>query len=209
MHLPPAECDAGIHRGNPGHVTAHHFPVCGGPGAAREGGAGGIRAGRGRGHRDSQGQGRPGRRHARALLVLWNGKHKTTGFNAQLISLLDGTAVWISDPLPGKTHDAKSFTGTGAAQIVEKSGGGFGDKGYQGTGLVTPKKKPEGGELTMSDKEYNSQISSLRAPVERLVAHFKNWKIFHADYRRPYRTYLDAFDAARGLFFFSITWGFE
>jgi len=38
---------------------------------------------------------------------------------------------------------------TGAAQIVEKSGGGFGDKGYQGTGLVTPKKKPEGGELTM------------------------------------------------------------
>ena len=29
---------------------------------------------------------------------LWNGKHKTTGFNAQLISLLDGTAVWISGP---------------------------------------------------------------------------------------------------------------
>ena len=106
---------------------------------------------------------------------LWNGKHKTTGLNAQLISLLDGTAVWISDLLPGKTHDAKSFTDTGAAQIVEKSSGGFGDKGYQGTGLVTPKKKPEGGELTMSDKEYNSQISSLRAPVERLVAHFKTW----------------------------------
>ena len=33
---------------------------------------------------------------------LWNGKHKTTGFNAQLISLLDGTAVWISGSLPGK-----------------------------------------------------------------------------------------------------------
>ena len=81
--------------------------------------------------------------------------------------------------------------------------------GVLGTGLVTPKKKPEGGELTMSDKEYNSQISSLRAPVERLVAHFKNWKIFHSDYRRPYSTYDDAFDAARGLFFFSITWGFE
>ena len=54
----------------------------------------------------------------------------------------------------------------------------------------------------MSDKEYNSQISSLRAPVERLVAHFKNWKIFHADYRRPYRTYLDAFDQGSGL----LTW---
>jgi len=22
--------------------------------------------------------------------------------------------------------------------------------------------------------------------VERLVGHFKNWKIFHTDYRRPY-----------------------
>jgi hypothetical protein len=40
---------------------------------------------------------------------------------------------------------------------------------------------------------------------ERLVAHFKNWKIFHADYCRPHRTYFNAFDAARGLFFFSIT----
>ena len=140
---------------------------------------------------------------------LWNKKHKTTGFNAQLISLLDGSAVWISGPLPGKTHDAKAFKETGAADIVKESGGGFGDKGYQGTGLVTPKKKPKGGELSMSDKEYNSQIASLRAPVERLVAHFKNWKIYHTDYRRPYRTYLDTFDAARGLFFFSITWGFE
>ena len=89
------------------------------------------------------------------------------------------------------------------------TGGGFGDKGYQGTGLVTPKKKPEGGELTLSDKEYNSQISSFRAPVERLVGHFKNWKILHTDYRRPYSTYHDAFDAARSLFFFSITWSFE
>jgi hypothetical protein len=53
------------------------------------------------------------------------------------------------------------------------------------------------------------QISSFRAPVERLVGHFKNWKIFHTDYRRPYDTYPDAFDAARALFFFSITWGFE
>lgn len=140
---------------------------------------------------------------------LWNKKHKTTGFNTQLISLLDGTAAWISSPLPGKTHDAKAFKETGAADILKEAGGGFGDKGYQGTGLVTPKKKPKGGELTLSDKDYNSQIASYRAPVERLIAHFKNWKIFHTDYRRPYATYADAFDAARGLFFFSIKWGFE
>jgi hypothetical protein len=41
------------------------------------------------------------------------------------------------------------------------------------------------------------------------VAHFKNWRILHTDYRRPYSTNRDPFDAARALFFFSITWGFE
>jgi hypothetical protein len=140
---------------------------------------------------------------------LWSRKHGTTGFNAQLICLLDGYAVYISDPLPGCTHDAKAFTTTPVAKIVEKSGGGIGDKGYQGCGIVTPRKTPPGGELSKKDKENNAVISALRAPVERLVAHFKAWRIFHTDYRRPYRTYRDAYDAARGLFFFSITWGFE
>lgn len=141
---------------------------------------------------------------------LWNEKHKTTGFNAQLLSILGGTAAWISGPLPGKTHDARAFNETGAADILKQAGGGFGDKGHQGTGLVTPEKKPKGGGLTLSDKEYDSQISSFHAPAERLVGHFKNRKIFHTDYRRrPNSTYHDAFDAARGLFFFSITAGIK
>ena len=71
--------------------------------------------------------------------------------------------------------------------------------------MVTPKKKPKGGKLLAWQKELNAQVSSYRAAVERLVAHFKGWRIFHTDYRRPYRTYHDAFDAARGLFFFAIT----
>ena len=139
---------------------------------------------------------------------LWSRKHGTTGFNAQLICLLNGDAVYISDPLPGCTHDAKAFTTTPVAEIVEKSGGGIADKGYQGCGIVTPSKTPPGGGLSKGDKANNAVISGLRAPVERLVAHFKSWRIFHTDYRRPYRTYRDAFDAARGLFFFSISWGF-
>jgi hypothetical protein len=140
---------------------------------------------------------------------LWSRKRGTTGWNAQLVSLLNGAAVYISDPLPGCTHDATAFTETPVAEIVRASGGGIGDKGYQGTGLVTPRKKPRGGELSKRDKESNAEISALRAPIERVVSHFKSWRIFHTDYRRPYRTYRDAYDAARGLFFFSITWGFE
>lgn len=140
---------------------------------------------------------------------LWSRKHGTTGFNTQLVSLLDGEAVYISDPLDGKTHDAAAYDETPVAEIVRNSGGGIADKGYQGRDMITPRKTPPGGELSEGDKENNSAISALRAPIERLVAHFKSWRIFHTDYRRPYETYRDAFNAARGLFFFSITWGFE
>ena len=140
---------------------------------------------------------------------LWSRKHGTTGFNAQLVCLLGGDAVYISDPLPGKTHDAVAFAETPVAEIVRHSGGGIGDKGYQGTGLITPRKKPKGGELSKRDKQCNAEISALRAPVEQVIAHFKSWRIFHTDYRRPYHTYCDTYDAGRGLFFFSITWGFE
>jgi hypothetical protein len=147
---------------------------------------------------------------------LWSRKHGTTGFNTQLISLLDSAAVYISDPLPGCTHDARAFATTPVAEVVGKSGGAIADKAYQGCDqhchesvVATPRKTPPGGELSESDKASNAAISGLRAPVERLIAHFKSWRIFHTDYRRPYRTYCDAFDAARALFFFSITWGFE
>ncbi len=95
------------------------------------------------------------------------------------------------------------------AGIVRSSGGGIADKGYQGCGMVTPRKKQPHGKLLPWEKQFNADVSSLRAPVERLVAHFKAWRIFHTDYRCPYRTYHDAYDAARGLFFFSLSWGFE
>lgn len=140
---------------------------------------------------------------------LWSRKHGTTGFNAQLVGLLDGSPVYVSDPLPGRTHDAKAFTGTPAAEIVGHSGGAIADKGYQGHIEATPRKKPPGGQLSKNDQQCNAEISALRAPIERLVAHLKSWRIFHTDYRRPYRTYRDAYDATRALFFFSLTWGFE
>lgn len=136
---------------------------------------------------------------------LWSRKHGTTGFTAQLVGLLDGTPAYVSDPLPGRTHDRTAFDQVPVAEIVRNSGGGIGDKGYQGTDLVTPRKKPKRGELSKRDKACNAEISALRAPIERVIAHFKSWRVFHTDYRRPHRTYSDAYDAARALFFFSIT----
>ncbi len=43
----------------------------------------------------------------------------------------------------------------------------IGDGGYQGTGPITPHKKPPGGERTAKQKSYNYSINRLRAAVER------------------------------------------
>ena len=59
------------------------------------------------------------------------------------------------------------------------------DKGFQGSGYVTPAKKPQDRELYTREHEYNNQVSSIRAPIERAVAHLKTWKILFTDYRRP------------------------
>ncbi|SOE06098.1 hypothetical protein SAMN06295924_1361, partial [Rathayibacter rathayi NCPPB 2980 = VKM Ac-1601] len=39
--------------------------------------------------------------------------------------------------------------------------------------------------------------------IERTIASIKTWRIFHTDYRRPLRTFRDAFNAVRGLIFFT------
>ena len=39
--------------------------------------------------------------------------------------------------------------------------------------LITPVRKPKGRDLSMSERDYKNQISSLRTPVERAVASLK------------------------------------
>ena len=53
--------------------------------------------------------------------------------------------------------------------------------------------------------DYLHQVSSIRAPIERAVAHLKTWKILFTDYRRPLNTFLDSFRAAIGLYFFELS----
>jgi hypothetical protein len=132
---------------------------------------------------------------------LRSGKHKTTGHNHQVGASLDGRLLFITDPLPGKTHDARAFRDSGLHKHLDVSNG-FGDKGFLGTGLITPFRKPPGGELLPWQKEFNATVNSLRAPVERAIANVKTWRILHTDYRRPRRTYETAFHAVRGLIFF-------
>jgi hypothetical protein len=138
---------------------------------------------------------------------LYSGKHKQTGFNCQLIAYPSGDVVFISDPLPGRIHDMGALKQTPAQRILAGAISVIADKGYQGSDYLTPDKKPKGGELLDWQKKFNSRIASLRAPVERAVAHIKAWRILHTDYRRPLHTYLTSFRAAIGLYFFRMYFG--
>lgn len=133
---------------------------------------------------------------------LWTRKHGTTGLNFQVVAGLAGDAFYVSNPIPGSVHDAVAIKETPVESILAHSGGVIADKGYQGCGYVTLRKKPKGGELSVGDKRENKNVARLRAPVERSIARLKAWRILHTDYRRPLTTYLISFRAAIGLFFF-------
>ena len=84
--------------------------------ADRVGRGGEVRADCGRGHRLGPGSSVPGRRHHHAVLVLCRERravepqarhHRVQ--RPTLVYLLDGAAIYISDPLPGCTHDAKGI----------------------------------------------------------------------------------------------------
>lgn len=135
---------------------------------------------------------------------LWAGKYKTTGHGSLIIGDELGNIIFVSDPAPGRDHDMKKLEGT-VKEILDLAGSVVADKGFQGSGYVTPAKKPKHRELYMREHEYNNQISSIRAPIERAVAHLKTWKILFTDYRRPLGTFIDSWRAAIGLYFFELS----
>jgi transposase len=110
-----------------------------------------------------------------------------------------GRIRYVSDPHPGRDHDMTLVKEDVIARILAAAGDVIADKGFEGSGYITPVKKPKGGELMPSQNHFNNQVSGLRSAVERAVAHIKNWKILHTDYRRPIETWESSFRACIGL----------
>jgi hypothetical protein len=112
----------------------------------------------------------------------YSGKRRRSGLNIQVAANTEGDLLGISVPLRGSVHDRKAFTESGWEDLLAETPV-IADPAYQGTRAITPRKKPQGGELSTRDKENNETISSLRSAVERCIAHLKNWKILATGYR--------------------------
>jgi hypothetical protein len=134
---------------------------------------------------------------------LWSGKYKTTGHGSLIVTNLQGRITFVSEPVTGNQHDMAKLKKSDVEKVLKKAGGVFGDKGFIGTDYITtPIRKPECRELLRWEHEWNNQVSSFRAPVERAVATLKTWRILFTDYRRPLKTFKSSFRAAIGLYFF-------
>ena len=68
---------------------------------------------------------------------MWAGKYKTTGHGSLIISDEFGNIIFVSDPAPGCDHDMKKREG-GVKEILDLAGSVIADKGFQGSGYVTP-----------------------------------------------------------------------
>jgi hypothetical protein len=109
--------------------------------------------------------------------LFYSGKHRRHGMNLQVISSPDGTIVWVSNALPGATHDLTAARIWGLIRRLAATGLiVLADKGYQGAGdpLITPYK---GRNKPAARKAANRAHARLRGPGERANAQLKAWKI--------------------------------
>jgi hypothetical protein len=105
------------------------------------------------------------------------------------------------DPVNGSRHDNYCQEESGVLLTMDPKNW-IGDKGYIGNNIITPFRKPAGGELLDWQKEYNTQVNKIRWMIEQVISHFKNWTIMHTDYRRPLKTFATTISAAVGLHFY-------
>jgi hypothetical protein len=132
---------------------------------------------------------------------LYSGKYKTTGMKVLIACTLQGRLSWISDPVPGKRHDNYCL---GESQVLENADtlNWISDKGFIGNGMITPFRKPAGGELLDWQKEFSTRVNKIRWVIEQVIPNFKAWRIMHIDYRRPIETFTAAISTVIVLHFY-------
>jgi hypothetical protein len=102
----------------------------------------------------------------------YSGKAHAFAANLQAIFLPDGFPIWISDPLPGSTHDITAAREQVLATIRPylKDMPLLADSGYEGAGIGVhvPVKQPAGGgELDVDTRTRNALLRGLRCLGER------------------------------------------
>ena len=132
---------------------------------------------------------------------LYSGKHHRAGHNLQVLTDQAGEIFYISEPLPGSTHDITAIRNTGLFGYMQPWHC-TADKGYVGLGCDTPFKRRPGKPLLGWQKRFNKGINQIRYVVERSIAHLKVWRILSTPCRLPRITTIRAINVIRKIMFY-------
>ncbi|MCX2923078.1 transposase family protein [Streptomyces sp. NEAU-W12] len=106
----------------------------------------------------------------------YSGKKKHHGMNVQVLADPAGRLVWVSDALPGATHDLTAARAHGipaalAAEDIKCSA----DKAYQGAGPAV-RVPIRGKHLRGRRRRHNRDHAKIRSLGERVMAILKSWR---------------------------------
>lgn len=135
---------------------------------------------------------------------LFSKKSGYPGMNLQIACNLDGELAAIGPvPVLGARHDAYAYAASGLKELMDgiHQIADLGYVGVEGIDLVPIKRKP-GQDLHEKAKAANDVLSSIRAAVERAVAHVKAWRMLSEEggrFRPPLEKFPEMVAAAWGL----------
>ncbi|MFJ5036112.1 transposase family protein, partial [Streptomyces sp. NPDC088560] len=105
-------------------------------------------------------------------------KHRRHGMNVQVVAAPNGTPLWFSRALPGRTHDLTAARAHGVIQAcLSRQLLVLADRAYRGAG-ATVRTPYYGRDLPEKYAQFNRDHARLRAPGERAFARLKQWRIF-------------------------------
>lgn len=107
----------------------------------------------------------------------YSGKKKHHGMNVQVLADPAGRLIWVSDALPGATHDLTAARAHGIpAALAAEDIKCWADKAYQGAGLAV--RVPfRGKNLRGWRRLHNRDHTKIRSLGERAMAILKSWRL--------------------------------
>lgn len=152
----------------------------------------------------------------------YSGKKKQFTLKTQVVTDGEHHIEAISISVPGATHDKKLSDELKTIDRLPDGVEASADKGYQGldkqvslvivqnpeTGeeeqvprlvVITPFKKPKGGELTEEQNAFNKALGSIRVRAEHCIGWVKNWAIIATRFRCAHSIYTLVMQVVCGL----------
>lgn len=105
-------------------------------------------------------------------------KHRQHGMNVQVIARSDGTPLWFSRALPGRTHDLTAARAHGIIQAcLTRQILVLTDRAYQGAGSTVRTPYYHHRIQPRHYQDFNRDHARLRAPGGRAFAQLKSWHV--------------------------------